>query len=472
MSYNDRLEQFVKLRRDKAQNALKRIEQLVDAGSFVEFNAFQGVERTGSGVVTGYAVIAGRSVFVYAHETESLHGAFDEQQAEKICGLLNRALQTGTPVVGILSSDGAQLGDGLHAAAGYGRIITAAAKASGVIPHILVIDGPAVGAMALYAQCADIVVANDGSSYSVATASGAQLSAQEAAMAGVAAYAAANAQQADAFVRSALQYLPDNNLTASEYVDTADDINRLCPELNALADTAYDVKDVIKAVVDAGMFLELYSEYAPEMVTAFASIGGQSVGIAANQHKVNGGKITASAAKKAARFVNLCDSLGIPLILLCDSEGFASEKEAELGGMAGAAARLPFMLAQAKVPVITVVLSEAIGSAYIAMGSKSIGADVAYAWADAAIGLLKPAQAVALLKGEALKASADPIAQRAELAKSYAEESMNALEAAKLGYIDEPIEPAYTRMYLAAALEALYNKREQQSFKKNAVLPL
>jgi len=471
MRFSDELAKIKDLHSHSAVNAHARIRDLLDPDSFVETDTFLGTDTPGEGVITGFGVIDGRAVFVYVHDFELLCGALGEKQAEKIAKTIEKAASTGTPILGIINSNGARIAEGIQAVAGYGRMIKAAVAASGQVPHILTIDGVAAGAMALFAECADVVIMQADATLSVAAPSVVRTmkNSTAAAKAGTAALTAGNAQEADALMKAVLSYLPDNNLSPA-MTENSDDLNRLCDSFTALAGTVFDVHAVLNELADDRKFTELYVDYAPEMVTALTSVGGTSVGIVGNNYIINNGKITAAAAKKAAGFMRLCDAFGLPIITLADTEGFISDGLAEEAGFAKDAAKLVFAYAEASVAKITVILTHAIGSGLLAMVSRALGADMIYAWAGAEIGPMTADTALSFMAPELLQKLDDPITQRPALAEKYAQEHMTALAAAQSGSIDEPIDPAYTRRYIASALQSLYDKRPATPKKSNMPL--
>lgn len=469
MSVKDRISELEQMRKSKRNSLPECISALVEPDSFIETDSFYGDNTPGEGLITGSAVINDRAVFIYAHEHDVEGGCFSAQQADKLARLLDNAVKTGTPVVGVINSKGTRINDGLDAAAGYAKIIRAASRASGIVPHIIIVEGVTLGTMAAYTQYADATIAIKGASICIspATKTMVEVSAGQ----HTAAYIATDYKDAANYARTLLDYLPDNNAASFNLAATEDDPNRLCARLNDLAEDGYNVKDVISEIADNGKYIEMYGAFAEEMVTAFAFVDGQTVGVIANQYCINDGRITAAAALKGERFINLCNSYSIPVVFLADTDGFEISKQAEENGLAPAAARFMAAVAAASVPMITVILKRAIGGGYIAMGSLGLGADRAFAWAGAEIGLMVPASAVCL-NPDLLQNANDPINDRKEIENAYALEHMDALVAAKAGYISEPIEPAYTRKHIIAAVSSFYGKREESLPRKNPVLPI
>lgn len=452
MSYQEELRALALLRSQRPQKALERINSLVEPQSFVELEAFCGEDASGEGLRTGYAIIDGRSVFIYAHEHDVLKGALGMKQARKLTRLIEKAVSTGTPIIGIINSNGALLNEGLNAAEGYGLMIKSAAKASGKVPHIIVVDGAAAGATALYAECADFIIINKDASLSASPAGSVKADAKAALTSGAAALYAENDAQASALVRELLGFLPDNSHAPAETL-YCDDINRLCPELEEMASQdRLDARDIIKSIGDNGVFMELYADAAADTVTGFISLDGISSGVIACF-----GRISKDGARKGKWMANFCDAYNMPIVVLADSEGFVIDSEAEKNGLLSQASGLAMALASVNAPVISVICGKAIGSAYITLASRGY-ADLVYAWAGARIGLITP-QAQIAMHGEALKDSADPLEERKKLEDQFALEHMSAIEAAKGGYIDQPIEPSYTRMHIIGALNALAGKQ-------------
>lgn len=462
MSYQEELRALALLRSQRSQGALQRINSLVEPQSFVELEAFCGEEASGEGLRAGYAVIDGRSVFIYAHEHDVLKGALGMNQARKLARLIDKAVSTGAPIIGIINSNGALLNEGLDAAEGYGLIIKAASKASGKVPHIVILDGPAAGATALYAACADFVIVKKDASLSASPAGSVKADANAALASGAAALYAEDEVQAASLVRGLLGFLPDNAHSPAETL-YYDDINRLCPELEEMAEQgSLDGRKIISSIADNGVFMELYKETAQDHIAGFISLDGLSAGVIACF-----GRISEMGARKAKWLVNFCGAYNMPVVVLADSEGFVVSSEAEKNGLLSQAGGLAMALASHPAPVISVICGSAIGSAYITLAAKGC-ADLVYAWAGAAIGLMTPKAQIAM-HSEALKDSQDPLQDRKKLEEQFALEHMSAIEAAKGGYIDQPIEPGYTRMHIIGALNALSGKRGISPFERACV---
>lgn len=461
MSYQEELRALALLRSQRPQGALECINSLVEPKSFVELEAFCGEDASGAGLRAGYAVVDCRPVFIYAHEHDVLKGALGMEQARKLERLIEKAVSAGTPILGIINSNGALLDEGLSAAEGYGLIIKAAAKASGRVPHIVMLNGAAAGATALYAGCADFVIIKKDASLSASPAGSAKMDARAALSSGAAAICAEDDAQAAELLRQLLNFLPDNprDLAEPPYYD---DINRLCPELEEMAEGELDARKIISAVADDHVFLELYRQAGGDTVTGFMSLDSLSVGVAACF-----GRISEMGARKAKWIAGFCRAYHMPLVVLVDSEGFVIDKEEENNGLLPQASGLAMALADLDAPVVTVICKKAVGGAYITLASRA-SADFVFAWAGAQIGLMTPKAQIAL-HGQELKDSADPLAERSKLEEKFAQEHMSAVDAAKGGYIDQPIEPGYTRMHIIGALNALFRLREPKNSERRGV---
>ena len=334
MSYQEELRALALLRSQRPQGALECINSLVEPKSFVELEAFCGEDASGAGLRAGYAVVDCRPVFIYAHEHDVLKGAL------------------GTPILGIINSNGALLDEGLSAAEGYGLIIKAAAKASGRVPHIVMLNGAAAGATALYAGCADFVIIKKDASLSASPAGSAKMDARAALSSGAAAICAEDDAQAAELLRQLLNFLPDNprDLAEPPYYD---DINRLCPELEEMAEGELDARKIISAVADDHVFLELYGQAGGDTVTGFMSLDCLSVGVAACF-----GRISEMGARKAKWIAGFCRAYHMPMVVLVDSEGFVIDKEEENNGLLPQASGLAMALADLDAPVVTVICAD------------------------------------------------------------------------------------------------------------------
>ena len=454
--------------------ARERVNKLFDEGSFVETGVFTAAKEGASSVITGYGTVEDRPVFVYAQDFTVKGGAMGEGAAKKIVELLKLAGKTGAPVVAMADSAGADLNEGAKALNAYARIMKETAALSGVVPQISLILGPCAGGAAFVPELTDVVIAVEkiGQMFVtgpqvVSARTGRNVTAEDLGGAkklvasGAAQIAVASEDEAFAMARRVLSFLPDNNQEDAQLV-SADDLNR---QLDI--DTYYDARDIVARIADFNDYVELTRDFAPNMVTALARLGGRSVGIVANNPAAHDGVLCASACKKAARFIRLCDCFNIPVVTLVNTPGQNTVDEEKNAAAVSAAAQLIFAYAEAVVPKVSVLCGQAVGTAYSAMGSKAVGADAVYAWPKAYIAPINAEAAVRILEKEEIRAG-KPVA---ELAKFY-EENNGALAAAEEGLCDDVIEPAATRQMIAAALEMLMGKREVALPRKHGNLPL
>ena len=469
----------------EASSAKERIKSLFDEGTFVEIGTFAhsaAAELSGSegeleGVICGYGAVDGRLVFAFAQDYSRMKGALGAMHAKKICSLYELATKNGAPVIGIFDSAGAFVLEGVEALAGYGKVMRRVADASGVIPQIALVAGPCGGAMAAVAEMFDIVLATKGASLYVnppfivnnLDKSGKAGSPETASAAGLVSTVLDDDASALAYVRRLLSYIPQNSADGAVYASTNDEINRLTPDVAAIiANDGYAMTDVISAISDDAAFLELYNNYAPELVCGFVTLGGMVVGVVANQPSENGGKLTPAAADKAAKFVSFCDCFAVPLLTLVDTEGYEVSAEAEKADYSKALARLAAAYSSSDNAKVTVVLGRAYGAAYTLMGSKSIGADIALAADCAKISAMPTRSAVAFAWGDKV----DDNAKRSELEAEWDSVMASPLAAAKAGEIDDIISLDELRQRTAAAFEMLFAKNTLKLKKRHANLPL
>lgn len=455
-------------------SARQLIASVLDEGTFAEIGAY--VKRSPEneefeGVICGYGAIDSRLVFVFAQDFYRMKGAFDDVQAKKICAVYDLAIKSGAPVLGIFNSAGAVISEGVDALGAYGKVMSAAAKASGVIPQIAYIDGICAGSAAVLASMFDIVVSvTDKSSVYVTPPS--LLSDKNA---GTSETAAANglvskvfATEAEALggIRTLVNYLPQNNMEGTVTEMLTDDLNRTV-DVSFVANGSYDMHDVLSAISDNGQYTELSESYAPEAICALAAIGGAVAGIVANQPKENGGKLTPFAARKLAKFISMCDSFSIPVVTLVDSEGLTVSEANENMPYAAELSKLAFAYSGAATAKVTVVLGNAFGSAFTLMGSKSIGADVAFALDSAKISIMSPRSAVAFLCNERVAKKS-----REEVEANWAAENAAPVKAAMHGEIDDIIASAELRQRICAALFMLVSKCSGTPERRHANMPL
>jgi len=480
--------------------ARERLEALLDPGSFVELDTFVvhrcydfGLEKRrylGDGVVTGYGTIDGRLVFVFSHDFTVFGGSLGEMFAKKVCKIMDLAMKVGAPVIGLNDSGGARIQEGVASLAGYGDIFFRNVLASGVIPQISAIMGPCAGGAVYSPALTDFIIMVRGISHMFITGpqvvkaalgqevtfdelGGADVHAQ---LSGVAHFVTDTEEECFELIRRLLSYIPSNNMEDPPYVETGDDPGRTDERLNSLMpddpDKPYDVKEVIRSVVDNGEFLEVQPHFAPNIVVGFARLNGHSVGIVANQPLWFAGALDINASCKAARFVRFCDAFNIPIITFVDVPGFLPGIEQEHGGIIRHGAKLLYAYCEATVPKITVILRKAYGGAYDVMGSKHSGADINLAWPTAEIAVMGPEGAINIIFRRELAKAEDPEALRRQLVAEYRRKFANPYVAAQKGYIDDVIEPSETRPRLIAALEMLLNKREARPYKKHGNIPL
>lgn len=486
MSSNGRIADFVASRTAiVAQTpARTRISQVLDDASFMEIGAFVRQRPTelaeavkevpAEAVVTGWGTVNGMPVYVFSQDLTSMGGAVSEMHARKIVRLYELAAKTGNPIIGIFDSKGARIVEGIDALNGYAEIIAAARRVSGVVPQIAIVAGQCGGAAAIAAACFDFVVMTESaegymhSPQVIAAYAGDNDktgSADACAVSGFASFKAVNDAEAAEIVRKLIGYLPSNNLDEQEFENSADDINRSAAISEMIpedASAAMNMHAVIGAIADDGDYMECSAEYGANIAVCFAKLDGQTVGIVANCADID-----ASSAKKTASFVAFCDAFNIPVVTLVDAGDFEVSARFENGGGIAAAADLAGAYAAATIPKVTVVVRKAIGSAYIAMASKGLGADMVYAYPTAEISALSANAAVTMLYDDQLEKADDPIADRQTLTAMYREKLSAPYEAAKREYVDEIINPDETRPMVIYALGILSTKNEDQIKRKH-----
>ena len=449
-----------------AANSL--IASLFDDATFARLGAYVKKATTAAdsgdkasdfeGVVTGYGAIDGRLVFAFVQDSSCMKGAFGEAQAKKICSLYDMALKAGAPVIGVFDSCGAKVEEGVSAMAAYASVMKKAADASGYIPQIAAVTGVCAGSAAAFAAMSDFVVAADNAEMYVTSPF---VLAGEDKKAGSVESAAANglidvvcpADMVAAKLRELIMFLPQN-AEEEAIVENDDDLNRLTAELEGVLGNG-DMRAVINAVADNGRVLEIGASYAPEMISAFVSVGGYACGVVANDPKVKNGAITPKAADKAAGFVNLCTSFGLPVITLVDSVGVEGNAENENAAYASSLASLAYSYAQAPAALVTAVVGKAYGVAGSMFGAKSVGADVVYATENAEISAMAPDAAVSFLYGKEIASSEKPEETRKEKLALWKEEHASAIEAARLGEVDDIVSAAELRQRICAAIEMM-----------------
>jgi len=480
--------------------ARERLEKLLDDGSFVELDMLArhrahgfGIEQTRpltDGVVTGWGTIDGRKTFVFAQDFTVFGGALGEVFAEKIHKVMDLAESVGAPMVGLNDGAGARIQEGVVSLDAYGGIFFRNVKASGVIPQISVILGPCAGGAVYSPAITDFVFMVKGTSHMfitgpdvVKTVTGEDVTQEElggamthASKSGVATFVADDEDTALAQVRYLLSFLPANNLEEPPHFEPTDDPERRCEDIVALIPDApnqpYDIKAVINEIVDDGDFFEVHALWAQNIVCGFARIDGHPVGIVGNQPQVLAGTLDIDASEKAARFVRLCDAFNVPLVTFVDVPGFLPGTDQEYGGIIRHGAKLLYAYCEATVPRVQIITRKAYGGAYVVMNSKSIGADLAFAWPSAEVAVMGPQGAVNIIFRKEIETAGDPEARRAELIEEYTERFANPYIAAERGYVDDVIDPRDTRRVLVRSLAMLRTKREQLPQRKHGNLPL
>jgi propionyl-CoA carboxylase beta chain len=480
--------------------ARERIDLLIDPGSFVELDRFvthrctdfgmQEQKVLGDGVVTGYGMVDGRKVLVFAQDFTVFGGSLSGAYAQKICKVMDLAMKVGAPVIGLNDSGGARIQEGVESLAGYADIFLRNTLASGVVPQISAIMGPCAGGAVYSPAITDFILMVEGTSYMFITGpdvikavtheevtkealGGATTHASKS---GVCHLTSPDDKTCIAQVRELLSFLPSNNQEDPPFRPTTDPPTREVPELDAMvpdeSNKPYDVKDVIRSVVDDGYLFEIAEPFAQNIVVGFARIGGRAVGVVANQPQVLAGVLDIDASMKAARFVRFCDCFNVPLVTFVDVPGFLPGTDQEYGGIIKHGAKLLFAFAEATVPKVTVILRKAYGGAYDVMASKHIRADVNFAFPTAEIAVMGPEGAVNIVRKSEIATAADPAKTRAEFVADYKEKFANPYKAAELGFIDEVIYPRTLRARLHGALELLKDKRDTNPPKKHTNIPL
>jgi propionyl-CoA carboxylase beta chain len=482
------------------RTARERVTALVDPDSFTELDMF-AVHRTtafglnereflGDGVVTGRATIDGRQVFLFSQDFTVLGGSLGEVFAEKICKVMDLALRTGSPIIGINDSGGARIQEGVVSLGGYAEIFWRNVQASGVIPQISLVAGPCAGGAVYSPAITDFTIMVRGIAQMfitgpeiIKTVTGEDVTFEQlggaqthATKSGVAHLVADDEDQMNEQTRALLSFIPQNNIDDPPQYSATDDPQRLAPELDGvipdLSSKPYDMHDVILPVVDDADFFEIAPLYAPNILTGFGRIAGRSVGIVANQPMVLAGVLDIDSSLKAARFVRFCDAFNIPLLTFVDVPGFLPGIAQEYGGIIKHGAKLLYAFAEATVPKVTVITRKAYGGAYDVMASKHIRADCNFAWPTAEIAVMGAPGAVKTIFRREIAEAKDPEARTAALIAEYSERFANPFIAAQRGYVDDVIEASTTRRVVARALEMLRNKRVERPRRKHGNIPL
>ncbi len=480
--------------------ARERMDLLFDPGTFREIDmlvthrcvnfGMEEVDIPSDGVVTGHGLVEGRQVFAFAQDFTARAGSLGEMHAKKICKVMDLALKAGVPFVGLNDSGGARIQEGVDALSGYGQIFYRNSLASGVIPQVSAIMGPTAGGAVYSPAMTDYIFMVKNSSYMFITGpeviksvTGEEITFEDlgGAMAhneksGVAQFACESDQDALDQIKKLLSYLPSNNMEDPPIVNTGDSPKRVDPALDALIpdspNQSYDIKDVIRSLVDNGEFFEPHEFFARNMVTCFARLNGRSVGIIANQPKELAGCLDINASDKATRFIRFCDAFNVPLLTIADVPGYLPGSNQEWGGIIRHGAKLLWCYSEATVPKLLLVTRKDYGGSYLAMCSKDLGADMAFAWPTAEIAVMGAAGAANIIHRKEIKAADDPKAKREEKIREYNELFSNPYCAAQRGYIDAVLVPSETRPRLIEALEIMCNKREMRPPKKHGNIPV
>jgi len=477
------------------KTARERINFLFDPDSFVEVNTFAGepviadMQYPGEGVVTGYGTVNGRQTYVFAQDFTVTGGSLGKVHAAKICKILDLAMKTGAPVIGLNDSGGARIQEGVDALDGYGQIFFRNTIASGVIPQISVIMGPCAGGAVYSPALTDFVImVNDISQMFITgpqvikAVTGEEVSMEELGGAythnqtsGVAHFIVESEEECINLLHRLLSYLPANNLeepplfAPQEPPGEQEELLNIVPVEPYLS---YDVRKVIELVVDAGELLEVHPLYAPNAVVGFARFDGQSAGIVANQPDYLAGCLDINASDKIARFVRFCDCFNIPLVTFMDVPGYLPGTEQEYGGIIRHGAKILYAYSEATVPKVTVILRKAYGGAYVAMCSSALRADAVFAWPTAEVAVMGPEGAVNIVYRNEISNAENPVEMRERLVAEYRAQFANPYISCARGYVDDVIDPRQTREKIVTSLKSFYNKRETRPQKKHGSIPV
>ena len=482
--------------------ARERIDLLVDPGTFTEIDRFvthrcrdfgmdsEKNQILGDGVVTGSARIDGRPVYLYAQDFTVFGGSLSETHAAKICKVMDLAVKMGVPMIGLSDSGGARIQEGVVSLGGYADIFLRNTLASGVVPQLSAIMGPCAGGAVYSPAITDFILMVEGTSFMhitgpdvVKTVTHEDTTSEElggarvhSEVSGVAHFTAPDDATCLVQLRELLGYLPLNNAEDPPFRATEDDPNRMDPALDTIvpasSDQPYDMRQVVKKVVDDGKFFEVQARYAKNMIVGFARLGGRAVGIVGNQPNHLAGVLDIKASLKGARFIRFCDAFNIPLVTFEDVPGFLPGKDQEWGGIITHGAKLLYAYCEATVPKITVITRKAYGGAYDVMNSKHIRADLNLAWPSAEIAVMGAEGAAKIVFRREIQAAKDPVAEEKRLVAEYKAKFANPYAAAARGYVDDVIEPHRTRPMLIQALELLRSKRDTNPPKKHGNIPL
>jgi acetyl-CoA/propionyl-CoA carboxylase len=478
--------------------ARERLALLLDEGSFVELDKYithRSDDPTlpkfyGDGAVTGFGTIKGRQVFIFSFDFTVLGGSLGEMTSKKITKAMDHAMKVGCPIIGIIDSGGARIQEGVMSLDGYGEIFFHNTMASGVIPQITASIGPSAGGAVYSPAMTDFVVMveNVGQMFVTGPEVVKEVLSQEvsfeelggarthAIKSGVAHLIASNEYDCFDKIKKLLSFIPHNNAEEPPIVETNDDPNRIDPKLiNILPENPYqqyDMKEIIKSIVDNGDFFEVHELFAENILVGFARMGGRPIGIIANQPMYLAGALDINSSNKAARFIRFCDAFNISIVTLVDTPGYLPGTDQEHNGIIRHGSKLLFAYCEATVPKVTCIIGKAYGGAYIAMGSKNLRADINYAWPSAEIAVLGPEAAVTIIHRRELKNTPHASDTKKKLAKEFRDKFANPYIAAEKGVIDVVIDPMETRPMIIQALNALANKKESRPWKKHGNINL
>jgi acetyl-CoA carboxylase carboxyltransferase component len=480
--------------------ARERIEYFLDEGSFVELQGYikhrssnfgLGKKKFyGDGVITGFGKVNGKKVFIYSQDFTILGGSLGEMHAQKIVNVMDLALKAGSPIIGINDSGGARIQEGISSLAGYGDIFFKNTMASGVIPQISVIMGPCAGGAVYSPGITDFIFMVNNASFMFVTGPqvikavtqedvtfedlGGALS--HSSKSGVAHCIGQDEKHTLDMVKELLNFIPSSNLNESPKIDTDDPFDRMEDKLNEIAPTnpnkPYDMKDLVKLIVDNGEMFEIHKNYAPNLIVCFARLGGRTIGIVANNPAHFAGTLDVNASLKGARFIRFCDAFNIPIVSFVDVPGFLPGRDQEEKGIIKHGAKLLYAYSEATVPKLTVITRKSYGGAYIVMNSKHLGADIVYAWPTAEIAVMGPQGAINIIFKKDLDKTENQDKLREELIEDYKEKFANPKMPASLGYIDDIISPIETRPLLIKSLDSLEHKISHLPNKKHGNIPL
>jgi propionyl-CoA carboxylase beta chain len=479
--------------------ARERIILLLDNDSFEEFDLLMtgrgdpsmGLEEhPGDGVITGHGTIDGREVFIFSQDFTIMGGSLGVAHSQKICKVMDHAVRVGAPIIGLNDSGGARIQEGVESLAAYGEIFHNNVQASGVVPQISCIMGPCAGGAVYSPAITDFTFMVENSSYMfvtgpnvVKTVTHQDITAEElggasvhSTKSGVAHFAFPNDILCLREVRRLIKYLPSNNRQPAPLLDLMDPVDRTDPALDYLVpanpNQTYDMNILIKSILDGGEFLEIHANFAKNIIVGFGRLGGQTIGLIANQPAVLAGVLDVQSSEKAARFVRFCDSFNIPIITLVDVPGFMPGPDQEHGGIIRHGAKLLYAFSEATVPKLTVIIRKAYGGAYVVMNSKHIRSDISFAWPTAEIAVLGPKGAAQIIYNKDIKAAENPEEFLAQKTEEYRETYANPFMAAKRGFVDDIIKPSQTRHHLIRSLQVLENKKERKPKRKHGNIPL